>query len=186
MSRKKLPFMPPTKARLGGTKCLLGCTARKWTQRGPLELPASPLRPNVRRSLPKTPLSGNYRFHRGDMRRFSGKRGLVGGSTCELPLQYGRIIVIFGKGLGTILYSGSAGHGPPFVPRSNRGEAPKKFANLLPIWSKLDSRIAAAKAAMGIFHPKVARPICLSGNSGDDAKAYQEKAVRHAVRESQS
>jgi predicted RNA binding protein YcfA (HicA-like mRNA interferase family) len=35
-------------------------------------------------------------------------------------------------------------------------------------------------------HPKVARPVCLSGKTGDDAKAYQEKAVRRAITESQS
>ncbi len=33
-------------------------------------------------------------------------------------------------------------------------------------------------------HPKVARPITLSGNAGDDAKRYQEKAVRAAIEES--
>jgi predicted RNA binding protein YcfA (HicA-like mRNA interferase family) len=33
-------------------------------------------------------------------------------------------------------------------------------------------------------HPKVARPIALSRNPGDDAKRYQEKAVKLAVEES--
>lgn len=33
-------------------------------------------------------------------------------------------------------------------------------------------------------HPKVAKPITLSGNAGDDAKRYQEKAVRVAIEES--
>ena len=33
-------------------------------------------------------------------------------------------------------------------------------------------------------HPKVAKPITLSGNDGDDAKRYQEKAVRAAIEES--
>jgi predicted RNA binding protein YcfA (HicA-like mRNA interferase family) len=33
-------------------------------------------------------------------------------------------------------------------------------------------------------HPKVAKPITLSGNAGDDAKRYQEKAVRAAIEES--
>lgn len=33
-------------------------------------------------------------------------------------------------------------------------------------------------------HPKVVRPITISGNLGDDAKHYQERAVRTAIRES--
>ena len=32
-------------------------------------------------------------------------------------------------------------------------------------------------------HPKVAKTITLSGNPGDDAKRYQEKAVRAAIEE---
>ena len=35
-------------------------------------------------------------------------------------------------------------------------------------------------------HPKVAKPITISGKSGDDAKKYQERAVMNAIRESQS
>jgi len=34
-------------------------------------------------------------------------------------------------------------------------------------------------------HPKVAKPITVSGNEGDDAKRYQEKAVRLAIEEAQ-
>jgi predicted RNA binding protein YcfA (HicA-like mRNA interferase family) len=33
-------------------------------------------------------------------------------------------------------------------------------------------------------HPKVARPVTLSGNPGDDAKHYQVRAVRLAIEES--
>jgi len=33
-------------------------------------------------------------------------------------------------------------------------------------------------------HPKVAKPITISGKPGDDAKRYQEKAVKAAVEES--
>jgi predicted RNA binding protein YcfA (HicA-like mRNA interferase family) len=33
-------------------------------------------------------------------------------------------------------------------------------------------------------HPKVAKPVTLSGNPGDDAKRYQEKAVKAAIEES--
>jgi predicted RNA binding protein YcfA (HicA-like mRNA interferase family) len=35
-------------------------------------------------------------------------------------------------------------------------------------------------------HPKVANGVTLSGNSGDDAQAYQESAVRRAIKESKS
>lgn len=33
-------------------------------------------------------------------------------------------------------------------------------------------------------HPKVAKPITISGDPGDDAKRYQQKAVQAAVEES--
>jgi predicted RNA binding protein YcfA (HicA-like mRNA interferase family) len=33
-------------------------------------------------------------------------------------------------------------------------------------------------------HPSVAEPVTLSGHLGDDAKRYQEKAVRAAIEES--
>ena len=33
-------------------------------------------------------------------------------------------------------------------------------------------------------HPKVAKPITISGNLGDDTRAYQEKAARLAIEES--
>ena len=32
-------------------------------------------------------------------------------------------------------------------------------------------------------HPRVARPVTISGNDGDDAKKYQEKAVKAAIAE---
>ena len=35
-------------------------------------------------------------------------------------------------------------------------------------------------------HPNVAKPVTLSGNTGDDAKSYQERAVRRAIEESRS
>ena len=34
------------------------------------------------------------------------------------------------------------------------------------------------------IHPKVRKPITLSGQLGDDAKSYQERAVRLAIEES--
>lgn len=33
-------------------------------------------------------------------------------------------------------------------------------------------------------HPKVARPVTISGHPGDDAKHYQVRAVRFAIEES--
>jgi predicted RNA binding protein YcfA (HicA-like mRNA interferase family) len=35
-------------------------------------------------------------------------------------------------------------------------------------------------------HPKVTNPVTLSGRLGDDAKKYQERAVRMAIEESRS
>ena len=35
-------------------------------------------------------------------------------------------------------------------------------------------------------HPNVTRPITISGNPGDDAKKYQERAVKRAIEESKS
>ncbi len=34
------------------------------------------------------------------------------------------------------------------------------------------------------IHARVAKPIVISGNVGDDAKAYQERAVKLAIEES--
>lgn len=34
-------------------------------------------------------------------------------------------------------------------------------------------------------HPKMDRPITISGNPGDDARHYQEKAVKRAIEETQ-
>jgi len=34
-------------------------------------------------------------------------------------------------------------------------------------------------------HPKVAKPVTISGKSGDDAKPYQVRAVRRAVEEAE-
>jgi predicted RNA binding protein YcfA (HicA-like mRNA interferase family) len=32
-------------------------------------------------------------------------------------------------------------------------------------------------------HPRVARPVTISGDAGDDAKKYQEKALKAAIEE---
>jgi len=34
------------------------------------------------------------------------------------------------------------------------------------------------------IHPKVPKPVVISGNAGDDALDYQQKAVKHAIEES--
>jgi hypothetical protein len=45
--------------------------------------------------------------------------------------------------------------------------------------------IAEEGAVIANFvHPKVTRPISISGKAGDDAHAYQETAVRLAIEES--
>lgn len=36
------------------------------------------------------------------------------------------------------------------------------------------------------IHPKVTKPITVSGKAGDDAKQYQERAVKRAIEESKS
>ena len=35
-------------------------------------------------------------------------------------------------------------------------------------------------------HPKVAKPVTISGKLGEDAKQYQERAVKRAIEESKS
>ena len=35
-------------------------------------------------------------------------------------------------------------------------------------------------------HPEVARPVTISGKPGEDAKQYQERAVKRAIEESRS
>jgi predicted RNA binding protein YcfA (HicA-like mRNA interferase family) len=35
-------------------------------------------------------------------------------------------------------------------------------------------------------HPRASRPVVLSGNDGDDARAYQEKEVRERIKEVES
>ena len=40
-------------------------------------------------------------------------------------------------------------------------------------------------AHRNFVHPKVRRPLTLSGKTGEDAKEYQERAVQRAIEESQ-
>ena len=36
------------------------------------------------------------------------------------------------------------------------------------------------------IHPRVSKPVTISGKSGDDAKKYQERAIAKAIEESKS
>ena len=36
------------------------------------------------------------------------------------------------------------------------------------------------------IHPKIAKPVTISGKLGDDAKQYQERAAKRAIEESKS
>ena len=54
----------------------------------------------------------------------------------------------------------------------------------------IDDLVAAGCADRGgkgshrnLTHPKLSRPITISGKTGDDAKPYQIKAVRQALRD---
>ena len=37
-----------------------------------------------------------------------------------------------------------------------------------------------------LVHPNVAKPVTISGKLGDDAKRYQERAIKRAIAESES
>jgi hypothetical protein len=49
---------------------------------------------------------------------------------------------------------------------------------------RLDLLTGAAKEVIQLRHPKVAKPVTISGKPGDDAKRYQIRAVQLAVEES--
>lgn len=63
---------------------------------------------------------------------------------------------------------------------------PRKIRELIRDLERAGFRDRGGKGSHRNFtHPQVARPVTLSGREGDDAKTYQEKAVRLAIRESQ-
>ena len=64
---------------------------------------------------------------------------------------------------------------------------PKKVRELV---AELESAGFVNRGGKGshrnFVHPKVSRPITISGALGDDAKRYQVRAVQSAIKESQS
>ena len=61
---------------------------------------------------------------------------------------------------------------------------PRKVRELI---AELENHGFAARGGKGshrnFTHPRLARPVTISGNAGDDAKKYQEKAVKIAIAE---
>jgi predicted RNA binding protein YcfA (HicA-like mRNA interferase family) len=62
---------------------------------------------------------------------------------------------------------------------------PKKIRELIAELVKAGFVDRGGKGSHRNFtHPRCAMPVTISGKAGDDAKAYQEKAVRDAIGES--
>ncbi|MBX3616354.1 type II toxin-antitoxin system HicA family toxin [Nitrosomonas sp.] len=62
---------------------------------------------------------------------------------------------------------------------------PKKIKELIGELEKAGFVNRGGKGSHRNFiHPLVMKPVVLSGNAGDDAKKYQEKAVATAIEES--
>ncbi|QOJ23098.1 MAG: type II toxin-antitoxin system HicA family toxin [Gammaproteobacteria bacterium] len=62
---------------------------------------------------------------------------------------------------------------------------PKKIKELIGELEKAGFVNRGGKGSHRNFiHPLVMKPVVLSGNTGDDAKKYQEKAVATAIEES--
>ncbi|MCG7755527.1 MAG: type II toxin-antitoxin system HicA family toxin [Nitrosomonas sp.] len=62
---------------------------------------------------------------------------------------------------------------------------PKKIKELIGELEKAGFVNRGGKGSHRNFiHPLVMKPVVLSGNTGDDAKKYQEKAVAAAIEES--
>ncbi|MBW2100933.1 MAG: type II toxin-antitoxin system HicA family toxin [Deltaproteobacteria bacterium] len=60
----------------------------------------------------------------------------------------------------------------------------KKIRDLIKELKKMGFIDRGGKGSHRNFvHPKVTKPITISGNENDDAKHYQEKAVRLAIEE---
>ncbi len=59
---------------------------------------------------------------------------------------------------------------------------PRKVRELIRDLEKAGFRNRGGKGSHRNFvHPKVAKPVGISGNLGDDAKQYQEKSVKLAI-----
>lgn len=64
---------------------------------------------------------------------------------------------------------------------------PRKLRDLVRELERAGFADSGGKGSQRNFtHPRVMRPVTLSGKDGDDAKAYQERAVRKAIGESRS
>lgn len=62
---------------------------------------------------------------------------------------------------------------------------PKKIKKLIQQLEKAGFINRGGKGSNRNFvHPKVAKPVTISGNDGDDAKPYQEKAIKQAIEDS--
>lgn len=73
------------------------------------------------------------------------------------------------------------------VDRQKDVKVPKKIRELIADLSAAGFQNRGGKGSHRNFiHPKVAKPITLSGKVGDDAKTYQERAVSKAIEESRS
>lgn len=64
---------------------------------------------------------------------------------------------------------------------------PRKIRELI---AELEAAGFADRGGRGnhrnFVHPKLAKPVTISGKAGDDAKKYQERAVSKAIEESKS
>jgi len=64
---------------------------------------------------------------------------------------------------------------------------PRKIRELI---SDLESAGFVNRGGKGshrnFVHPEVSRPVTIAGKPGDDAKQYQERAIRRAIEESRS
>jgi len=64
---------------------------------------------------------------------------------------------------------------------------PKKIRQLVSALERAGFENRGGKGSHRNFtHPNLSKPFTLSGKSGDDAKRYQERAVKAAIAESQS
>jgi predicted RNA binding protein YcfA (HicA-like mRNA interferase family) len=62
---------------------------------------------------------------------------------------------------------------------------PRKIRELIKALEQAGFINRGGKGSHGNFvHPKVAKPVVISGQTGDDAQSYLEKAVKTAIGES--
>tara|TARA_A100001391_G_scaffold204386_2_gene199904 strand:- start:490 stop:774 length:285 start_codon:yes stop_codon:yes gene_type:complete len=79
------------------------------------------------------------------------------------------------------------GYNRAYVDRQKDVKVPKKIRELNADLHAAGFQNRGEKGSHRNFiHPTVVKPLTLSGKVGDDAKAYQERAVRKAIEESRS